>query len=108
MRLCRAVYILHAHVYFREDDADQLESAKHFKAQLEAEFGADGLVKVGPLVEHAQGPHPCGNFELAFTRDQTTDVLLYLQMHRPSSMSVLVHPFTTLLVSHSCRLVTAR
>ena len=88
----RAVYIFHAHVYFQPDE---IECARQFRQQLQEAFGADSRAHFGTVHEVPLGPHPCGNYEFAFTRDLTADVLPWLQLNRPSSLPILIHPFTS-------------
>ena len=103
MSACRKVYIVHAHTYYQQDDARQAEAAETFRSHVVDTFAKDKRIQIGRLREDAFGPHPCGQFETAFTVEIAGQMLLWFQFNRPEALSVLVHPFTAQPVSYQLR-----
>ena len=93
--------MLHAHTYFPYVTTDDKLKADKFHAAVQSQLaGMDG-VKISDISRDAVGPHPMPQFETAFTKYCLQDVLPWLIFNRPNDFSILVHPFTSDVVSHS-------
>lgn len=57
-------------------------------------FAATPHVEVHSFVPVPAGPHPCGSFEVLFTRDVFAEFVSWLMFERPDDLSVLIHPLT--------------
>ena len=76
----------HAHVYFDESTVEQAQS-------LCEEAGRRFNVGVGRMHHRPIGPHPCWSCQLAFDRNQHTDLLTWLSLNR-DGLTILIHPLT--------------
>ena len=94
--------MLHAHTYFPYDTADDKAKATKFRAAVQSQFAGIAGVKLSTISPEAVGPHPMPEFELAFTKYCLKDILPWLIFNRPDEYSILVHPFTSDVVSR-CR-----
>ena len=91
--------MLHAHTYFPYSTDEDKAQATKFRAAVQSQFeGMDG-VKISTISPEAVGPHPMPEFELAFTKYCLKDILPWLVFNRPVEYSILVHPFTSDVVS---------
>lgn len=78
-----------AHVYFFEES---FEFAEKLRAQA-LEMFSGRVVFVGEMIPVAIGPHPLPMFEINFSTEMFTEVVLWLMTER-GSLSVLVHALT--------------
>ncbi len=97
---CRRLYVLHAHIYFPYSTEDDKAKASNFRAQVQARFAGTVGVKISDISPEAVAPHPMPQFEIAFTKYCLQDIVPWLIFGRPDDYSVLVHPFTSDVVSH--------
>lgn len=74
----------HAHVYFDEYTVEQAKA-------LCEEAGKKFKVVVGRMHHRPIGPHPSWSCQLAFDRDNHTDVLTWLALNR-NGLTILIHP----------------
>lgn len=91
--------MLHAHTYFPYSTDEDKAKANKFHAAVESQFEGMAGVKISTISPEAVGPHPMPEFELAFTKYWLKDILPWLVFNRPDEYSVLVHPFTSDVVS---------
>lgn len=97
--LRRRLYVLHAHTYFPySTDSDKAKASK-FRAAVQSQFEGVQAVKISDISPEAVGPHPMPEFELAFTKPCLEKILPWLIFNRPEDYSILVHPFTSDVVS---------
>lgn len=76
----------HAHVYFDESTVEQ--------AQLLCEAaGKRFQIKVGRMHHKPVGPHTCWSCQLAFSRNEHTDLLSWFALNR-NGLTILIHPLT--------------
>lgn len=94
--------MLHAHTYFPYDTEDHKAKATKFRAAVQSQCEGMAGVKLSTISPKAAGPHPMPEFELAFTKYCLKDILPWLIFNRPDEYSILVHPFTSDVVS-GCR-----
>lgn len=76
----------HAHVYF---DESTVEPARALCEEAGKRFG----VTVGRMHHRPIGPHPSWSCQLAFSRNQHTDLLTWLALNR-NGLSILIHPLS--------------
>lgn len=76
----------HAHVYFDESTIEQA------KALCEA-AGKKFAATVGRMHHRPIGPHPSWSCQLAFDRNNHTDLLTWLALNR-NGLTILIHPLT--------------
>ena len=93
--------MLHAHTYFPYSTDEDKAKATKFRAAVQSQFEGMSGVKISTISPEAVGPHPMPEFELAFTKYCLEDILPWLVFNRPDDYSILVHPFTSDVVS-SC------
>ena len=98
--LCRRLYVLHAHVYFPCSTEDDKAKASKFRAEVQGRFAGTVGVKISDIFPDAVAPHPMPQFEIAFTKYCLQDIAPWLMFSRPDDYSILVHPFTSDVVSH--------
>lgn len=89
---------MHAHTYFPYTTDEDKAKADSFRAAVLSRFDPEA-VKISTISPEAVGPHPMPEFELAFTKYQLKDILPWLIFNRPDEYSILVHPFTSDVVS---------
>lgn len=99
--LCRRLYVLHAHSYFPYSTDDDKVKAGKFHAAVQAKFADIAGMKISDISAEAVAPHPMPQFEIAFTKKCLPEVLPWLIFNRPDDYSILVHPFTSDVVSHA-------
>ena len=75
----------HAHVYY---DAATKATAEEVRAGLEP-FD----VRLGRWHDQPIGPHPCGNYQVAFTAELFSQVVPWLALNR-RGLTVFIHPET--------------
>ena len=100
--LCRRLYVLHAHIYFPYSTEDDKAKASKFRAKVQGRFADTIGVKISDISPDAVAPHPMPQFEIAFTKYCLQDIVPWLIFNRPDDYSILVHPFTSDVVSQ-CR-----
>lgn len=98
--LCRRLYVLHAHIYFLYSTEDDKAKASKFRAEVQARFAESVGVKISDISPEALAPHPMPQFEIAFTKCCLQDIAPWLIFSRPDDYSILVHPFTSDVVSY--------
>ena len=91
--------MIHAHTYFPYSTQADQKNADQFHAEIKARFAGVWEVRIGAIVPMARGLHPRPQFETAFTKPHLTDVLPWMMFNRPEDFSIMLHPFTSHLVS---------
>ena len=76
----------HAHVYFDQATVEQAKA-------LCEEAGKLFRVTVGRMHRQPIEPHPCWSCQLAFSRNEYTDLLTWLALNR-NGLTILIHPLT--------------
>ena len=76
----------HAHVYFDESTFEQAKA-------LCEEAGKLFQVTVGRMHRQPIGPHPSWSCQLAFSRNEYTDLLTWLALNR-NGLTILIHPLS--------------
>lgn len=76
----------HAHVYF---DESTVEQATALCEEVGKKFGA----AVGRVHRKPIGPHPSWSCQLAFDRNNHTDLLTWLALNR-NGLTILIHPLS--------------
>jgi len=76
----------HAHIYF---DATSFSLAESICTEAAKLF----LIKMGRMHRKPIGPHPIWSCQLAFSRNEHTDLLSWLALNR-NNLSILIHPLT--------------
>ena len=99
--LCRRLYVLHAHAYFSYSTDDDKAKADSFHATVQSRFANIAGMKISDISSETIAPHPTPQFEIAFTKSCLPDILPWLIFNRPHDFSILVHPFTSDVVSHA-------
>eukprot|EP01125_Pyxidicula_operculata_P016741 TRINITY_DN5790_c0_g1_i1.p1 TRINITY_DN5790_c0_g1~~TRINITY_DN5790_c0_g1_i1.p1 ORF type:complete len:178 (-),score=9.62 TRINITY_DN5790_c0_g1_i1:54-587(-) len=89
------VYFFHAHLYFNHEIPSDVEAVKNFRELIIDTFKDNKHIEVHTFVPFVAGPHPCGSFEVLFTRDSFTTFVIWMQSHRPKEcISILIHPIS--------------
>ncbi|PPS42221.1 DOPA 4,5-dioxygenase family protein [Chroococcidiopsis sp. TS-821] len=76
----------HAHVYFDESTVEQAQALCEAAGKLFS-------VTVGRMHHRQVGPHPSWSCQLAFDRNQYSDLLSWLALNR-NGLTILIHPLT--------------
>ena len=97
----KRVFLYHAHSHYRLTP-EAIATAKEWKETLQKKFDAEGHYFYGRTHEKPVGPHPEGQFELVFTRQDFAEVVIFLSLNRPPSVSIFIHPHTLEPVTASC------
>src|SRR5512146_616109 len=90
----RRVWRFHSHAYFDHTVPDCVAGARAFMDLIERTFAATAHVEVHSFIAAAAGPHPCGSFEVLFTREAFADYVSWLMFARPEGLDILIHPLT--------------
>ena len=90
----RRVWRFHSHAYFDHDVPECVTEARAFRELIRRTFAATRDVEVSSFIPAPAGPHPCGSFEVLFTRAAFADYVLWLMFARPERIDVLIHPLT--------------
>ena len=90
----RRVWPFHSHAYFDHTVPERVAEARAFMNLIERTFAATPHVEVHSLIPFPAGPHPCGSFEVLFTRDAFVDYVTWLMFMRPETIDILIHPLT--------------
>ncbi|MGE5090525.1 MAG: DOPA 4,5-dioxygenase family protein [Candidatus Levyibacteriota bacterium] len=88
------VWLFHSHTYFDHADPESVAQARAFMNLIEDTFAATAHVRVSSFIPAPIGPHPCGSFEVLFTREVFVDYVSWLMFARPTGLDILVHPLT--------------
>lgn len=88
------VWLFHSHVYFDQSTPESVEQARAFMELIRRTFLATAHVEVHAFTPFPAGPHPCGSFEVLFTREVYAEYMLWLMFERPETLDILVHPLT--------------
>ena len=91
--------MLHAHIYFPYSTEDDKAKASKLRAAVQSRFAGTVGMKISDISQKAVAPHPMPQFEIAFTKYCLQDVAPWLIFNRPDDFSILVHPFTSDVVS---------
>lgn len=78
-----------AHFYFNESN---LKEAKSLHDKLQEHF-SDPKIFIGPMINVPIGPHPQPMFEVNFSVEHFSDVVLWI-MKEHGDLSVLIHRLT--------------
>jgi len=94
----------HSHAYFDHANPACVAEALAYRSLIERTFAEAGRVEVGALLMSPAGPHPCGSFEVRFTRESFADYVSWLMFTRPAAIDILVHPLTgSQVLDHTAR-----
>jgi aromatic ring-cleaving dioxygenase len=88
------VWLFHSHAYFDHAVPERVTEARAFMEQVEEVFATDTHVNPSRFHPAPAGPHPCGNFEVVFTREAFTRYVSWLMFARPERIDILIHPLT--------------
>jgi DOPA 4,5-dioxygenase len=87
-----AARAFHSHAYFDHAAPECVAQALAFRELIRRRFAASPDVQVRAFHAAPAGPHPCGSFEVLFTREAFADYVSWLMFARPREIDVLVHP----------------
>jgi aromatic ring-cleaving dioxygenase len=90
----RRVWLYHSHAYFDHAAPERVAEARAFMDLIRRTFAATAHVEVSSFIPFPAGPHPCGSFEVLFTREVFADYVSWLMFARPESLDILIHPLT--------------
>ena len=90
----RSVWLFHSHAYFDHATPECVAEARAFMDLIQRTFAATAHVEVCSFRPAPAGPHPCGSFEVLFTREVFADYVSWLMFTRPESIDILIHPLT--------------
>ena len=90
----RRVWLFHSHTYFDHAALERVAEARAFMDLIERTFAATAHVEVSSFIPGPAGPHPCGSFEVLFTREAFADYVSGLMFTRPERLDILIHPLT--------------
>jgi aromatic ring-cleaving dioxygenase len=90
----RRVWLFHSHAYFDQEAPECVREALAFRRLIEQTFASTAHLEVHSFIPAPAGPHPCGSFEVLFTREVFADYVTWLMFARPERLSVLIHPLT--------------
>jgi aromatic ring-cleaving dioxygenase len=90
----RRVWLYHSHTYFDHAAPERVAEARAFMDLIRRTFAATAHVEVSSFIPFPAGPHPCGSFEVLFTREVFADYVSWLMFARPESLDILIHPLT--------------
>ena len=90
----RRVWLFHSHAYFDHATPKRVAEARAFMELVRRTFAATAHVQVSSFNPAPAGPHPCGSFEVLFTREVFADYVSWLMFARPASVDILIHPLT--------------
>ena len=90
----RRVWMFHSHVYFDHAAPECVAAARAFMDLIQQTFAATPHLEVHSFIPNPAGPHPCGSFEVLFTRDVFADYVSWLMFARPEGLDILIHPLT--------------
>ena len=76
----------HAHIYYEKET---LEKAKTLVDQA---YSKEGVI-VGRMHERPVGPHPTWSCQLLFSKDQLTNMMIWLLENR-KGLTIFIHPVT--------------
>jgi DOPA 4,5-dioxygenase len=88
------VWLFHSHAYFDHAAPERVAEAREYMNLIGQTFAATRHVEVHSFVPAPVGPHPCGSFEVLFTREALADYLPWLMFTRPRALAILIHPLT--------------
>jgi len=88
------VWLFHSHAYFDHTTPERVAEARAFMERVRQAFAGTAHVEVHSFIAAPAGPHPCGSFEVLFTREAFTDYVPWLMFARPDALSNLIHPLT--------------
>jgi DOPA 4,5-dioxygenase len=88
------VWLFHSHAYFDHTTPQCVAEARAFMECIGRAFAATSHVEVHSFVPFPVGPHPCGSFEVLFTREAFADYVSWLMFARPPDIDILIHPLT--------------
>lgn len=90
----RRVWLFHSHTYFDHTEPRCIAQARAYMDLIQRTFAATAHVEVSSLIPAPAGPHPCGSFEVLFTREEFADYVPWLMFTRPQNLHTLIHPLT--------------
>jgi DOPA 4,5-dioxygenase len=90
----RRVWLFHSHAYFDHAAPERVAEARGFMELIQRTFAATAHVELSSFIPAPAGPHPCGSFEVLFTREVFADYVSWLMFARPERLDILIHPLT--------------
>ena len=90
----RCVWLFHSHAYFDHAMPECVAEARAFMDLIRRTFASTAHVEVSSFNPAPVGPHPCGSFEVLFTRELFADYVSWLMFARPERLDMLIHPLT--------------
>ena len=87
-------WLFHSHVYFDQAAPERVGEARAYMDLIARTFAATAHVEVHSFISAPAGPHPCGSFEVLFTREALADYVPWLMFTRPETLVILIHPLT--------------
>ncbi|MGE5338706.1 MAG: DOPA 4,5-dioxygenase family protein [Gemmatimonadota bacterium] len=90
----RRVWLFHSHTYFDHAVPERVTEARAFMELVRRTFASTAHVEVHSFIPAPAGPHPCGSFEVLFTRELFADYVSWLMFNRPPTLDILIHPLT--------------
>jgi len=93
-RESQRVWLFHSHTYFDHTEPERVAEARAFMDLIKLTFAATAHLEVSSFFPAPAGPHPCGSFEVLFTREVFADYVSWLMFARPESLDILIHPLT--------------
>lgn len=88
------MWLFHSHVYFDHREPEKVREARAFRDRIADAFSGTAHVEMSSFHDGPVGPHPCGSFEVLFTREVFADYVPWLMFTRPACLDILVHPLT--------------
>jgi len=76
----------HAHIYYEK------ETMEKARALVDKAYTKEGVV-VGRMHEKLVGPHPTWSCQLLFSKDQLTNMMIWLLENR-KGLTIFIHPVT--------------
>ena len=100
------VWLFHSHIYFDHTAQECIAEARAFMALIQKSYATTDHLEVHSFIPAPAGPHPCGSFEILFTREIFTDFISWLMFMRPERLNILTHPLSrSQVLDHTVRAI---
>ena len=98
------VWLFHSHIYFDHTAPECVAEARAFMALIQKSYATTDHLEVHSFIPAPAGPHPCGSFEVLFTREIFVDFISWLMFARPERLNILTHPLSrSQVLDHTVR-----
>lgn len=98
------VWLFHSHIYFDHTTLECVAEARAFMTLIRQSFAATNHLEIHSFIPAPAGPHPCGSFEVLFTREIFVDFISWLMFARPERLNILTHPLSrSQVLDHTVR-----